>query len=445
MSRGENPVYNRGKYWLDFDRKADGTLRGPNLYIWWYDEQSKHVRSTSTSTADERLAIRKLDQRYLADQGEAAAFCETCGQALAQAKAYLLTDALADYNLEWGCHQISADTILSRLNHVTAFLDAEQARGAEGRFGHGTTCELACSKVFVTAFRAWSRQQPVVWKNKAKEIVKSRPRSPAATEAAIAQLIAALNHAANAEPPRVDKRPIYKPLPASQVQRKRRNRIGLEEIAKMLAYAAEPDRQRESLHAFLIGSICTMARPSSVVDINVTAERGQWWPGSPTIDLNPVGRAQNKKYRPLLPVMPLLDRWLREELARYNALPPQEREGRGWLVNYFGRAVQDVDRAWDSMLHNLGMPEAKEWKAYVLRHSLATLVRNRGAERWDLEGFLGHRSGSQTETYAIGEFPTVVTALTSIISDVEALAPGALHRTVTGADQSYAFVWEAKK
>lgn len=62
-------------------------------------------------------------------------------------------------------------------------------------------------------------------------------------------------------------------------------------------------------------------------------------------------------------------------------------------------------------------------------------ARNRGAERWDLEGFLGHRSGSQTETYAIGEFPTIVTALTGIISDLEAMAPGALHRTVTGDGQ----------
>lgn len=439
MPRRTTSVYQRGKYWLDFDRKSDGTLRSPNLYIFWYDPAAKRERSASTSTADERIATQKLDQRYLADRGEAAAFCETCGQPLTQAKSYLLTDAIADYNLEWGCNQVSADTIVSRLNHVTAFLDAEEARGAEGRFGLATTCELACSKVFVTAFRAWSRQEPVVWKNKNKQIVRSRPRSPAATEAAIAQLIAVLNHAANAEPPRVDKRPIYKPIPARQVQRKRRTRIGIEEIAEMLAYAAEPDRQRESLLAFLVASICTLARPGAVVDINVAPDRGQWWAGSPTIDLNPAGRAQNKKHRALLPVVPPLDRWLREELARYQALSPDDREGRGWLVNYYGRAVQDVDRAWDSMLRNLKMPETKEWKAYVLRHSLATLVRNRGAERWDLEGFMGHRSGSQTETYAIGEFPTVVTALEGIISDLDALKPGALYRTVTGANQSYAF------
>ncbi len=201
-------------------------------------------------------------------------------------------------------------------------------------------------------------------------------------------------------------------------------------------YAAEPDRQRGSLHAFLVASVCTIARPGAVVDISVAPDRQQWWPGAPTIDLNPQGRTQNKKHRALLPVLPVLDRWLRAEYAAYMALKPAERAGRGWLVNHHGRPVQDVDRAWDTMLKKLDMPTAREWRPYVLRHSLATLVRNRGAEKWDLEGFMGHRAGSQTEVYAIGEFPSVVRALESIISDIEKLAPGAMHRNRTGVEKS---------
>jgi integrase len=135
-------------------------------------------------------------------------------------------------------------------------------------------------------------------------------------------------------------------------------------------------------------------------------------------------------------VLPLLDRWLHVEYATYMALKPAERAGRGWLVNHYGRPVQDVDRAWDTMLKKLDMPTAREWRPYVLRHSLATLVRNRGAEKWDLEGFMGHRAGSQTEVYAIGEFPSVVRALESIISEIEKLAPGAMHRNRTGAAES---------
>ncbi|PTW44663.1 phage integrase family protein [Sphingomonas faeni] len=432
MPRRTPPVYQRGKYWLAHDERADGTLRSPNLYIWWYDSGTRRERSTSTATSDVAAAILELDKVYLADKGEAPAFCHACGQPLAQAQAYLLTDAIADYKIEWGNTRASADTISGRLAHAVAFLDAEHALGAEGRFGHSTSCATACGTVFVNAFRAWSRLQPVEWRNGKGEVTVSRPRSPAATEASIAQLIAVLNHAANAEPARSDKRPIYKPLPARQVQRQRRTRIGVEELAKMFAYAAEPDRQRGSLHAFLVASVCTIARPGAVVDINVAPDREQWWPGAPTLDLNPQGRTQNKKHRAVLPVLPLLDRWLREEYETYMALPIPDRAGRGWLVNYHGRAIQDVDRAWDTMLTNLDMPAGREWRPYLLRHSLATLVRNNGAKKWDLEGFMGHRDGSQTEVYAIGEFPTVVRALNRIIAKIEKLAPGSTHRNPTG-------------
>ena len=305
--------------------------------------------------------------------------------------------------------------------------------GIDTRFGDETSCAAACTAPFVHAFRAWSRVQPVTFRNGKGEVTVTRPRSPSATEASVAQVAAALNHAVNADPPRSDKRPTYKPLPASQVQRKRRTRIGLPELAEMIRYAAEPGKPRASLHAFLVASICTIARPGAVCDINVAPDRQQWWPGAPSIDLNPQGRAQNKKHRAMVPVLPVLDQWLREELAIYMALKPEQRVGRGWLVNYYGRGVKSVDRAWDTMLEELEYPTGREWKAYVLRHSIATLVRNRGAERWDLEGFMGHRSGSQTETYAVGEFPTVTRALQAIVNDLEKLAPGLLHRTHTGA------------
>jgi integrase len=437
MPRSTAPIYRRGKYWLGWDERADGIRRSPFLTIFWYDPEARRERSASTGTAEEQLAILALDRRYLGDADEAPAWCYACGQPLAQAQAYLLTDAIADYKLEWGSTRASHATIDSRLKHVLDFLDAEEEQQPKGRFGIETSCAAACTATFVHAFRAWSRAQPVVFRNGAGAVTVSRARSPAATEAAVAQVAAALNHAVNADPPRSDKRPTYKPLPAAQVQRKRRTRIGVDELARMVRYAADPETPRGSLHAFLIASICTIARPGAVVDINVAPDRQQWWPGAPMIDLNPQGRAQNKKHRAMVPVLPLLETWLREELVTYTALKPQERVGRGWLVNYFGRGVKSVDRAWETMLIELELPTGREWRPYVLRHSLATLVRNRGAERWDLEGFMGHRTGSQTETYAVGEFPTVVRALQSIVDELEKLAPGLLHRTRTGANNPH--------
>jgi integrase len=433
MPRHEAPIYRRGKYWLDWDRKADGSLRSPYLVAFWYDPGAGRVRSRSTRTTQEGDAILAIDRLYLADAGEASSYCHTCGQPLAQAQAYLLADAIADYRLEWGDARASGDTIEGRLKHVLDFLEAEDGRGLEGRFGSATNCAVACTSAFVTAFRAWSRLQPVTWRNGKGEVTVSRQRSLASTEAAIAQLIAVLNHAANAEPPRSDKRPAYRPLPPKEVQRRRRSRVGVPELAEMLAYAAEPGKRRGSLHRFIIGSLCTIARPSSVVDICVAPQRGQWSPGSSTIDLNPAGRPQTKKYRPLLPVLPLLGEWLDSEWAEYQALDEDARAGRGFLVNYYGRPVQDVDSAWAAMLVELKMPTGREWRSYLLRHSLATLVRNGGAERWDLEGYMGHVAPSQTEVYAVGEFPSVVRVLRGVLDEIDKLAPGSLHRNDTGA------------
>jgi integrase len=436
MPAKSTPIYRRGKYWLDWDVNADGSLRSPNLTIFWYDPDARRVRSASARTADEDAGILALDRRYLADASEAPAFCHACGQPLALAQAYLLTDAVADYRLEWGDSRLSGVTIEGRLKRLTEFLEAQDA-DPESKFGLDTTCAAACTKVFVNAFRAWLSQRPVEWKNKDGEVTVSRPRSPAAVEAAIAQVIAVLNHAANADPPRSDKRPTYRPLSAALVQRKRRTRIGVPELAEMLQYAADAEKPRASLHAFLIGTLCTIARPSSVVDISVQPAREQWWPGSSTIDLNPAGRRQTKKFRAMLPVLPLLDEWLRAAHADWLAVEDGLKPSRGWLVHYYGRGVQDVDRAWDTMLRALDYPTGREWRSYVLRHSLATLCRNRGAERWDLEGFMGHRSPSQTEVYAMGDFPSVQKALQGIIDEIDKRTPGVLHRVHTGPRWSF--------
>lgn len=420
------PVYQRGRYWLDKLRRRDGTERSPAWYIFWADTAAGREASTSTRRTDLDEAIRELDKRYLSDAGQAPAFCPHCGQPMASAEAYLLTDAVADYLLEHGDLQRTADSIQARLKHVTDFQDAEEASG--GMFGLATSCATACGLPFVTAFRAWSKDQPVTWRNKAGQVTASRPRAAATTEESVLQLAAALNHAVDARPPRSEQRPVFRPLPRKQVSRPRKVRIEVPVLADMLAYAAEERKRRGALHAFLVASFCTIARPDSVVDISVAPDREQWFPGSPTLDLNPFGRAQTRKYRPIVPVLPALAPWLAAELAAYERLPAEERIGAGRLVNYYGRPVQDVDRAWGTMLVELKLPTGREWKPYLLRHSLATLLRNRGVAKWDLKGFMGHDAGDTTEIYAVGRFGTVVTALMDILGEVDARAPGALRR-----------------
>lgn len=426
MQDRTTPVYNRGKYWLDKLRRADGSARSPRWYIFWYDPDARREASVSTGTEDEGEAVAALDRRYLADRNEAHVYCPTCGQPVASADAYLLSDAITDYKLEHGELQASAVTIAARLKHVLDFVAAEEERG--GMFGVATSCAVACGTPFITAFRAWSKDQPVTWRNKAGQVTASRPRSAATTEESVLQLAAALNHAADADPPRSERRPAYRPLPRKQVSRPRRLRVDVPVLADLLAYAAEPAHKRASLHAFIVASLCTVARPDSVVDISIAPEREQWFPGSPTLDLNPFGRAQTNKYRPTIPVVPVLAEWLAAELAIYERLDRAERKGAGYLVNYYGRSVLDVDTAWKTMLRNLKLPSGREWKPYLLRHSLATILRNRGVAKWDLEGFMGHDAGGMTEVYAVGRFDTVRRAIEDILGEIDLRAPGALRR-----------------
>ena len=442
MQGDATPVYRRGKYWLDKLRKRDGSERSASWYVFWYDPDKRREASVSTGEAEVDRAIKVLDKRYLDDAGEAPAFCHACGQPLASAQAYLLTDAIADYRLEHGDHKSSADSIQARLKHVLDFLDAEEEQGSV--FGIATTCAMACGTPFVTAFRAWSAKQPVVWRNKAGEVTASKPRAAATTEEAVLQVAAALNHAADADPPRSERRPVYKPLPRKQVSRKRKVRVDVPVLADMLAYAAEQDKKRGSLHAFIVASLCTIARPDSVVDICVAPEREQWYPGSDTLDLNPFGRAQTNKHRPVIPVVPILGEWLAGEYAAYEKLDADERKGAGYLVNYYGRSILDVDRAWSTMLTGLKLPTGREWKPYLMRHSLATILRNRGVAKWDLEGFMGHDVTSTTEVYAVGRFETVARAIQDILGEIEMKAPGALRRKCAEEALPSRFIKEIK-
>lgn len=429
MSGRETALYNRGKYWLNWDRKTSGELRSPYLAIFWYDESKGRIRSASTGTADVIAAEKKLDLRFLGDRGESAAFCETCGQPLARADAYLLTDAIADYRVEWADSRPSAISIAARLKHVIDFLEADEVSGL------ATTCAQAATIGFVRRFRDWSKLQPVTWKNGAGQITVSRPRSPATTEESVLQLAAALNHACDADPPRSNAKPQYSPLPRKQVSPKRKYRIeDVSILADMLEYA-KANRRRRSLHAFLVGSICTIARPDSVVDIATLPERRQWRLGGDQLDLNPAGRVQTNKYRPLLPVLEPLAAWLTTTLQ----LTDPEEEGMrlqrtgGWLVNYYGRPVQDVESAWDTMLEELDLPRDREWKPYLIRHSLAQLCRNAGVNKWDLDGYMGHVDPGQTEVYAPGGlYASVTNALKRILDEIDRVRPGVLHRADTG-------------
>lgn len=414
MPHDAGAIYQRGKYWLDWDKRADGSLRSPFLAIFWYDRASRRIRSRSSRTADIDAATEALDRLYLADQSEAPAFCPTCGRPHASAALYLITDAINDYRVEHGDERDSVGSIRARLNNVIDFLEATDRLTA--------TCAQAAS--LITPLRKWLAAKPVVWRDGEGNVTKTAPRTPAAVEEAIHALRAVLNHAHAQK--RIESPPSFKGKSRQQVSAPVTTRIGVAELAMMLRYAADPAHpRRDPLHGFLVASICTLARPDAVFDLSTKPERQQWQPGSPAVKLNPAGRVQTKKHRPIVPCPPVLSAYLASVAA--------DKKAKGWVCQVGGERIGSVKTAWNAMLKSLGLPMTREMKPYVVRRSMATLLREHGASAWDVEGQLGHRTAGTSEIYAISTlFPTAYKALGDVLGQLEHAAPGAMHRRRTG-------------
>lgn len=103
------------------------------------------------------------------------------------------------------------------------------------------------------------------------------------------------------------------------------------------------------------------------------------------IRLNPPGRIQTKKYRPVVPLTDVLAAHLRTLACDTH------------YVHWHGQYVASIKTTWRKLRIALGLPA---WFApKVLRHTVATELRRRGVPGWEVSGLVGHHKGT-TEIYA---------------------------------------------
>lgn len=208
----------------------------------------------------------------------------------------------------------------------------------------------------------------------------------------------------------------------------------------MFAYAADPDKQRGSLHAFLVAS---SARSLGRVPLSTSTSYPTASNGGQVRRRSTLTRKGARRTRSAARCCRCCPCWIagcaKNTRRTWRSSRPIAPATAGWST--ITAAPSRTSITPGIRLSNLDMPAGREWRPYVLRHSLATLVRNRGAEKRDLEGFTGHRARSQTEVY--GEFPSVVRALESVIAEIGKLAPGPPHRNATGASAGPIPVGEA--
>ncbi|PAX06450.1 hypothetical protein [Sphingomonas lenta] len=414
MSTDKGGVYQRGGFWLDLVRGAGGEPLNDNWYIWWYDSERGRQRRKTTGTNNVRLACDKLDEHYLA----------TFRPTAADQAVYDVSTALTDYFVEHGQKQISAEAIKARLKLMSRFIDHE------AQAGRLATPFLPdhIDDYWLSRFREWALAEPIVSRRKDASgqwvAGSSRPRTASSTEESIIQLKAALNHAFRRR--RIRYVPPLKHKTRAAVTPVRTYRLSMTALGEMIDftvrgsgnYAGHADRLL-SLRRYLIAAICTLARPDAIFDMSVLKERGQWLRADHRFSLNPEGRAQTKKHRPIVPVNDLLHVWLdatdewfvcRERLVFEKG---QEIE----RVEQIG--VRSVKSGWDTMRTELRIPAG--WGPKLIRHSMASELRRRRADPWELAGQLGHRVLKTSEIYAIYDpdyLSTVQAAIDDVLADL---------------------------
>ncbi len=131
--------------------------------------------------------------------------------------------------------------------------------------------------------------------------------------------------------------------------------------------ACEPEHVR----AFFLILLGTAARPSAALELH----RSQCDLARRLIDLNPPGRLQNRKRRPVVPMTDFL-------AALVEASPD------GPLVAWQGRQVVEIKGTWRKVRAEAGL--GPHVVPYAVRHTVATELRARGVPEMELAGVLGH-------------------------------------------------------
>ncbi|MBR0553842.1 hypothetical protein J7S20_15140 [Sphingomonadaceae bacterium LXI357] len=313
---------------------------------------------------------------------------------------------------------------------MEAYLEARKGRTSIGairpRLGHivnyltdNSLVATQCNEIdedWIEDFREWNILIPVEQGNGS-----TRERAPGTVEASVRQLAAVVNFAK--QKGHTLKGAQFKPKKAAEVSHTPTYRASVQELAKMFRYCTEPARKdgesdkaytkriagRRQLLRFLQISVATWARPDAAHDVSTDPRRGQWDSHRRRLNLNPRGRAQTRKYRPVVPI------------ARQVA--PLLNETKGYFVT-----VSSVRQAFEAMQGALALPGDREAGLKVIRRSMAQLGRDRlGRTGW-IEGkyMLGHHRPAISDLYAIdepGDYPLALEVTEQIIDEIIALAP----------------------
>jgi integrase len=155
--------------------------------------------------------------------------------------------------------------------------------------------------------------------------------------------------------------------------------LSIEEMAAFFDVIKQPH-----LMVFTLILANTLTRPIAALELR----RNQYDHLRNIVDLNPAGRVQTKKRRPVIPVTPTLKPWLEMPISNSDT-----------YVAYNGASISAFRGTWVNTVKRAGLDTGVT--PYSFRHGMARLLRLRGIHLDDLGAFLGHRHQGARETTRI--------------------------------------------
>ena len=361
MSRnGKSP----GKYWLA--KRPDS----PVSYVATYDPVKRKTVLRSTTTTEEAAAQKVLAGFILGHDSPQQAHSQATGGAIeARPEAVTLASVLDEY-----------------IGAIARQPGAEQARYTRAHmvahFGEGFD-------VRQLNFEA----QEAYLDRRIDAGVKA-----STVDRELSVLRAALYHFSEQYPDRLPIVPkIYSP---EREDNSRKRWLTPDELAALLKATKSPH-----IRLFILLGITTGARPDAILDlkwdaIDFNAKR---------IHLNPNGRAQTSKHRPVMPLKDVLwaelqQAWENEvALAQVSRSRTKGRPTSGYVVSYGGYPLASIKKAFARTVAIAGL--GRDVVPYTLRHTAASWLAQAGVPLVEISAFLGHSDTRMVERHYVHLHP----------------------------------------
>jgi integrase len=369
-------LYQIGPFWLGKEANTN------KYYMYWHDKRTRRTSRKTTGTSDFRAAIQAITAHHIAHLEPE----KEGGLSVRQ--------VALKYWQDHAQNLINSGTPRTSFYKLSEFLNEHEGSGPALQADEW-------SRETTKALIKWMKENPSYSEKRIpdpdggfKVIKTPRPQTDKTINRHLDDIRAAFRYC-------MDRPPIIKGIVGAQTREGRpKPTLSLDQCRKLFAYAyASPDRQH--LQAYLIAAFTTLARPDAILDISVSPIRQQVEWDYRRLHLNPAGRRQTKKYRPIVPINDYLLPHLQAAQERTEAaLLDPEIKTNGYLVEYKGKPLAAIRQTWNRAKTALGWPMVRDYDAKMIRHTMAKWLRAQGVPWTELEGHLGHRLPSTSETYA---------------------------------------------